>query len=93
MAESHLISGESRNSYPRTALSGLIFTQLCVTCETVQEPLIFVANEAGLGIIPQGILSRCFVNESSRLNQQLAHTAPQVSSVAANLPLVLKGHQ
>lgn len=97
MAEPHLIAGESqtspsRSASLRTAISGRALRQLCVTCETMQGQLIFVANEAGLGIIPQGILPRCFVDESSRLNQQLAYTAQQDSSVTADLPLVLKGH-
>jgi adenosylcobinamide kinase/adenosylcobinamide-phosphate guanylyltransferase len=53
--------------------------------------LALVANEVGLGVIPLGELSRRFVDEAGRLNQDLARVANEVVFVAAGLPMTLKG--
>ena len=52
--------------------------------------LIFVANEVGLGIVPDNALARRFRDEAGRVNQQLAATVDEVMFVAAGLPLRLK---
>lgn len=54
-------------------------------------PVVLVANEVGLGVIPMGAVSRRFVDEAGRLNQRLAAQAGRVVFVAAGLPMVLKG--
>lgn len=54
-------------------------------------PLIAVANEVGLGIVPDNALARRFRDEAGRLNQQLAAQAGRVILVTAGLPLALKG--
>jgi adenosylcobinamide kinase/adenosylcobinamide-phosphate guanylyltransferase len=56
----------------------------------VPGDLIMVSNEVGMGIIPQGAISRWFVDEAGRLNQAVAARCEQVSWVAAGLPLHLK---
>ena len=53
--------------------------------------VILVSNEVGMGIVPMGAISRCFVDESGRMNQAVAAIAEQVVWVAAGLPLYLKG--
>lgn len=53
--------------------------------------IILVANEVGLGLVPEHPLGRLFRDEAGRLNQQLAALADSVSFVAAGLPLRLKG--
>jgi adenosylcobinamide kinase / adenosylcobinamide-phosphate guanylyltransferase len=53
--------------------------------------VILVSNEVGMGIIPQGALSRWFVDEAGRLNQALAACCERAVFVAAGLPLTLKG--
>jgi adenosylcobinamide kinase / adenosylcobinamide-phosphate guanylyltransferase len=53
--------------------------------------IILVANEVGLGIVPQGAISRWFVDEAGRLNQAVAARCERVLFVAAGLPLTLKG--
>jgi adenosylcobinamide kinase/adenosylcobinamide-phosphate guanylyltransferase len=53
--------------------------------------VILVSNEVGMGIIPQGAVSRWFVDEAGRLNQAVAAACERAVWVAAGLPLVLKG--
>jgi len=53
-------------------------------------PLVLVANEVGLGIVPDNALARRFRDEAGRLNQQLAAEVAEVTFVAAGLPLTLK---
>jgi adenosylcobinamide kinase/adenosylcobinamide-phosphate guanylyltransferase len=56
----------------------------------VTTPVIFVANEVGLGIVPDNALARRFRDDAGRLNQQIASIADRVVFVAAGLPLILK---
>jgi adenosylcobinamide kinase/adenosylcobinamide-phosphate guanylyltransferase len=53
--------------------------------------VIFVSNEVGMGIVPCGAVSRAFVDEAGRLNQDVAAHCERVLFVAAGLPLALKG--
>jgi adenosylcobinamide kinase/adenosylcobinamide-phosphate guanylyltransferase len=52
---------------------------------------IFVSNEVGMGIVPCGAVSRAFVDEAGRLNQDVAARCERVVFVAAGLALTLKG--
>jgi adenosylcobinamide kinase/adenosylcobinamide-phosphate guanylyltransferase len=53
-------------------------------------PVVFVANEVGLGIVPDNALARRFRDHAGRLNQVIAAAADQVFFIAAGLPLRLK---
>lgn len=53
--------------------------------------LILVANETGLGIVPDNRLSRHFLDLSGPLHQRLAQVCDRVVMTVAGLPLVLKG--
>jgi adenosylcobinamide kinase / adenosylcobinamide-phosphate guanylyltransferase len=53
-------------------------------------PVVLVANEVGLGLVPETPLGRRFRDEAGRLNQEIAALADRVVFVAAGLPLVLK---
>lgn len=68
----------------------VLFDALVNSLGTNNANVIFVANEVGLGIIPLGEVSRKFVDEAGRLNQQLARIADKVLFIAAGLPLALK---
>ncbi len=52
--------------------------------------VIFVANEIGLGLVPETPLGRAFRDEAGRLNQRLAQRCDRVTFIAAGLPLHLK---
>ncbi|ONG49965.1 bifunctional adenosylcobinamide kinase/adenosylcobinamide-phosphate guanylyltransferase [Pseudoroseomonas deserti] len=54
-------------------------------------PTVLVANEVGLGIVPENRLARAFRDQAGLLNQRLAARAAHVHFVAAGLPLVMKG--
>ena len=53
-------------------------------------PIILVANEVGLGIVPDNALARRFRDAAGRINQQVAASAGEVMFIAAGLPLKLK---
>jgi adenosylcobinamide kinase/adenosylcobinamide-phosphate guanylyltransferase len=53
--------------------------------------IVLVANEVGLGIVPENALARAFRNLHGTLNQAVAAAADRVVFVAAGLPLTLKG--
>lgn len=55
-----------------------------------QGTLILVANEVGLGIVPDNALARRFRDFAGRINQAVAAAADEVVFVAAGLPLRLK---
>jgi len=61
--------------------------------EQARGDLVIVSNEVGMGIIPQGAISRWFVDEAGRLNQAVAARCERAVWVAAGLPLVLKGQK
>lgn len=52
--------------------------------------VVFVANEVGLGIVPESHLSRRFRDLAGWTNQQLAKACDDVFFVAAGCPLKLK---
>ncbi|WP_240435609.1 bifunctional adenosylcobinamide kinase/adenosylcobinamide-phosphate guanylyltransferase [Photobacterium salinisoli] len=66
-------------------------TELVQAAKNSQARLIFVSNEVGMGVVPLGEVSRYFVDNAGRMNQQFAAIADEVTLVAAGLPLQLKG--
>ena len=54
-------------------------------------PVVLVANEVGLGIVPDNAMARAFRDHAGRLNQAVAEVAERVYFVAAGLPVGLKG--
>ncbi len=52
---------------------------------------VCVANEVGLGIVPENALARRFRDAAGRLNQRLAARALRVDLVVAGIPVRVKG--
>jgi len=67
------------------------FANLRATLRDAAGPVVLVANEVGLGLVPETSLGRRFRDAAGRLNQELAALADRVVFIAAGLPLVLKG--
>ncbi len=80
-------------------LSNILLTERDIAAETAglldslegaPGPVVCVANEVGLGIVPDNALARAFRDHAGRLNQQVATRAGRVDFVAAGLPITLK---
>jgi len=56
-----------------------------------RAPTFLVANEVGLGIVPEHALGRVFRDAAGRLNQRLAARAERVLFMVAGLPITVKG--
>jgi len=54
------------------------------------SPVVLVANEVGLGIVPDQPLGRWFRDLQGALNQRMAARADRVVLMVAGLPLVVK---
>ena len=67
------------------------FAALNAALRDAAGPIVLVANEVGLGLVPQTPLGRRFRDLAGSLNQEVAALADRVVFVAAGLPLVLKG--
>lgn len=65
--------------------------RLLALLERLTTPTIFVSNEVGLGIVPEGPLARRYRDSLGWLHQQVARAADLVVLVVAGLPLTLKG--
>jgi adenosyl cobinamide kinase/adenosyl cobinamide phosphate guanylyltransferase len=53
-------------------------------------PTVLVANEVGLGIVPETPLGRAFRDKAGVLNQRLAARAGHVVLMVAGLPMIVK---
>ena len=80
-------------------LSNLLFAGKCIEVETAAfaaalreaaGSVVLVANEVGLGLVPETPLGRRFRDAAGRLNQEVASLADRVVFIVAGLPLVLK---
>ncbi|MFQ5958719.1 MAG: bifunctional adenosylcobinamide kinase/adenosylcobinamide-phosphate guanylyltransferase [Alphaproteobacteria bacterium] len=65
--------------------------RLADTLSGLAGPVALIANEVGMGIVPDNPQARAFRDHAGRLNQAIAARADRVVFVAAGLPLVLKG--
>lgn len=65
--------------------------ELAEAVRQVKVPLVLIANELGLGIVPENALARQFRDEAGWVNQTIAQVVEEVVLVTAGLPLCLKG--
>nr|WP_321359132.1 bifunctional adenosylcobinamide kinase/adenosylcobinamide-phosphate guanylyltransferase [uncultured Hyphomonas sp.] len=65
--------------------------RLCACLQRLDQDVILVSNEVGLGLVPETPLGRRFRDAQGRLNQRMAEVSDVVEFVAAGLPLRLKG--
>jgi adenosylcobinamide kinase/adenosylcobinamide-phosphate guanylyltransferase len=56
----------------------------------MRPPVIFVSNEAGMGIVPDNRLARVFRDIAGQTNQILAAGADEAWLVVSGIPLKLK---
>jgi adenosylcobinamide kinase/adenosylcobinamide-phosphate guanylyltransferase len=70
---------------------GFEFERLLAVLPKAQMPVVMVANEVGLGIVPDNAMAREFRDHAGLLNQSIARLAQRVVFMAAGLPLTLKG--
>ena len=64
--------------------------RLAETLSRPRGPWVAVANEVGLGIVPDNALARRFRDAAGRLNQMVAAEAGRVLFMVAGLPMVVK---
>jgi len=64
--------------------------ELDLVLSSPRGPVVLVANEVGLGIVPDNALARRFRDAAGRMNQTIAARAGLVIFVAAGLPLPMK---
>lgn len=64
--------------------------QLGGTAAASPARVIMVANEVGLGLVPDNALGRSFRDVAGRVNQLLAREAEEVYLVVAGLPVEIK---
>ncbi len=65
--------------------------RLAETLTRIDGAVVLVANEVGLGIVPDNAQARAFRDHAGRLNQTIAQVAHNVVLIAAGLPMILKG--
>jgi len=66
------------------------FERLADCLQSLPGPVILVANEVGLGIVPDNPLARRFRDHAGFLNQTVAACADQVLFIAAGLAMRMK---
>ena len=66
-------------------------SNLCDALAKAEGDIVLVANEVGLGIVPENKLARQFRDHAGICNQRVAKVADRVVFIAAGLPLAMKG--
>lgn len=64
--------------------------QLLAALDRLKGPVVLVANEVGLGVVPDNALARRFLDYAGRLNQALAARAEAVVFMTAGIPVPVK---
>jgi len=82
---SNVLLKEGRGAFARRR------DELVKALHQARQDVILVANEVGMGVVPEHALGRTFRDLAGWLNQAVAKEADAVVFVTAGLPLVLKG--
>lgn len=64
--------------------------RLCAAISDARGHIVVVANEVGLGIVPDNALARRFRDIAGRMNQAVAGTVDAATLITAGIPLHLK---
>jgi adenosylcobinamide kinase/adenosylcobinamide-phosphate guanylyltransferase len=64
---------------------------LAAALAAARVDIVLVANEVGLGIVPDNALARRFRDEAGRLNMRLAQHAGHIVLLVAGIPMAIKG--
>jgi adenosylcobinamide kinase/adenosylcobinamide-phosphate guanylyltransferase len=71
---------------------GFYQEELLLALQDIPQSSVLVANEVGMGIVPEHPLGRSFRDAAGFLNQKMASIADRVVMVVAGLPMWLKGN-
>jgi len=82
---SNVLMKEGRGAFARRR------DELIEALRQARQDVILVANEVGMGVVPEHALGRTFRDLAGWLNQAVAKEADTVVLVTAGLPLALKG--
>ncbi len=77
------LMGEGRDIAAETA-------RLLGALDNLEGPVVLIANEVGLGIVPDNPLAREFRDRAGELNQAVAARAGRVVFIAAGLAMTIK---
>jgi adenosylcobinamide kinase/adenosylcobinamide-phosphate guanylyltransferase len=64
--------------------------ELIKVLEQRSDPVVFVTNEVGSGIVPENALARRFRDEAGRMNQLISQVADEVYLSVSGIPLQIK---
>ena len=64
--------------------------ELLLALPQQSDPVVFVTNEVGCGIVPDNALARAFRDAAGLLNQRIAAVADEVIFAVAGLPMKVK---
>jgi adenosylcobinamide kinase/adenosylcobinamide-phosphate guanylyltransferase len=64
--------------------------ELIKVLEQRSDPVVFVTNEVGSGIVPENALARRFRDDAGRMNQIISQVADEVYVSISGIPLQIK---
>lgn len=67
-----------------------ITQELQDTLKIINVPIFLVANEVGMGVVPENALARRFRDMAGMVNQKIAQTADKVIYTVAGIPMIVK---
>ncbi|MBI5117866.1 bifunctional adenosylcobinamide kinase/adenosylcobinamide-phosphate guanylyltransferase [Candidatus Poribacteria bacterium] len=93
-AESGNVSSINKGSRDISSITEEIISTRCEevieACRRNRGTVVFVANEVGMGIVPDNSASRLFRDLAGRCNQVMAAAADEVTLVVCGLPVYVK---